>query len=304
MAISTRPPDSQRRSRLDGLLFAAVAAILVYCYWTYAALRLTRPSRDDYAESTSYIRSRFEPGDLIDVNPFYPTRVRQILGDLPMASFRRPAEEDLGRYRRLWLFSLFGAERRAEIGLDARYELLEDERFGRIDVRLYRLPEPRPLVYDFRAELERASVWIDEPMGRRHCSSWQQGRWRCSAAYWNYVGREILEIGEEPRAVIWAHPVPSGTLTIHYPDVPLGSALDLATGFDSAALRYGGSPVTLAVEIDGREVRRLEQRPVPGFFRLRIETREFRGAGHAVTFKVTTPNERWRHFCFAAEARG
>lgn len=291
---------------LDGVLFLSFVAILLYSYWTYAMLPLTRPSASDYSGATTHIRARFQPGDLIDANPFWAVRVREYLGDFPMANFRRIDREDLSAYRRLWLFSLFGAEERETIrdGLDARYSLLEERRFGRINVRLYELPEPAPVLYDFREQLHQADVWIEGRGGRRNCDTWTAGRWRCSSLDWNYVGREILEIGGEPRSVIWAHPVGDATLVIEFPEVPVGRRLSLGTGFAASAFRRRGVPVSVVVEIDGKPVSHRQQQPLPGLFVERIDTAAFQGGRHRVSFRVSSSDNHGRHFCFSARAEG
>lgn len=142
--LTSRVPPWRRWWSTDGALCALLCLVLVYCYWTYLWLPLTRPSPQDYAQATAYVSSHFQPGDLIDANPFWAVRVREYLGDRPLVALRRPDGEDLTLYGRLWLFSLFGAETRKAIrdGLTGRADLLEERRFGRIDVRLYRVRDP------------------------------------------------------------------------------------------------------------------------------------------------------------------
>src|SRR5436309_2365019 len=111
-------PGASFRRRLsspDGILSALLGLIVVYSCWTYARLALTRPTPEDYVEATAYVRAGFEPGDLIDANPFWATRVREYLGDRPLVAWRRVDVESVSPYRRLWLFSLFDAEARAPI---------------------------------------------------------------------------------------------------------------------------------------------------------------------------------------------
>jgi hypothetical protein len=173
-----------------------LVAVLVYSYWVYMHLALSRPSLADYERASAYVRARFQAGDLIDVAPFWAGRVREYLGDLPLASFRHLEAEDLTRYRRVWLFSLFGAEGSAHQALAARTRLLDEQRFERIDVRLYEVLGHEPVQYDFRDRIASAHAWIAAggamsgtataggsrgrpiaPAGRSSRSARSRGRW-------------------------------------------------------------------------------------------------------------------------------
>ena len=296
-----RPPVSANR-----LACVLVLAAVAWSYATYIRLRLTRPEAPDYAQATSYVRAGFQPGDLIDANPFWATRVREYLGDLALASFRDLGREDLTRYRRLWLFSLFGAEQRDPVrrALSEKAALLDERRFGRIDVRLYEVRGHEPVRYDFRQQLDRARVWMQVRGERRDCAAGEEGRWRCSAAPWNYVGRAIFELADEPRAVIWAHPVNQATLTVEFEQVPFGQAITVAAGLTAEAARAGGAPVELAVEAAGRPVLRRSYGSDDRFLPERVDTRPLAGTVGRVTFSITTSDDRMRHFCFSAETRG
>ena len=71
----------------EGALAALLGLALVYSYWTYLRLPLTRPSPRDYAQATAYVSSHFQPGDLIDANPPWAIRVREYLGDRPLVAW-------------------------------------------------------------------------------------------------------------------------------------------------------------------------------------------------------------------------
>ena len=297
---------SWRRWRsTDGALFVLLGLALVYSYWTYLWLPLTRPSPQDYAQATEYVSSQFQPGDLIDANPSWAARAREYLGDRPLVAWRRLDGEDLTPYSRLWLFSLFGAEARKPVrdGLAGRTDLLEERRFGGIDVRLYRVRDHRPVVYDFRERLERAAVWIEAGTRRHECRIWEGGRWRCGQEAWNCVGREILEVGDEPRLVIWPHPAEWGTLAVEFREVPLGNALAIGAGFTPAGVRKGGLPVSLSLEVDGRPFWSRSYEPRSGFFRDLVGTGPLGGPSRTVTFRVRTSDDRLRNFVFAAAVR-
>ena len=299
------PTRHRPRPWVEGVLCALVGASVLYSYITYARIPLTRPTPSDYDQAASHIRAHWKSGDLIDANPFWATRVRESLGDLPVQGFRDLVSEDLTPYRRVWLFSLFGAERREAVhrAMEAKGALAEESQFGRINVRLYTVRGHEPVRYDFRQALGEARVSIQRGDDQQECAPGPRGRWQCSREEWNYVGREILEMAGEPRAVIWAHPVSDGALTIAFECVPLGRAMTVAAGFLPAVLGYG-VPVELTVEADGRMLLRRVYGPNSGFSRERIETPDLAAGLHRVTFRVTTTDDRVRHFCFTAEARG
>lgn len=283
-----------------------MAAAVVYSYAVYVRLPLTRPTPVDYSDAAAYIRQRWQPGDLIDAAPFWATRVRQHLGDLPLRAFRDLALEDLTRYRRVWLFSSFGAERRPRVqaAMNARADLVDERQFGRINVRLYVVRGHEPVLYDFRDALHAARVRIQRGDLTHDCPAGERGRWRCSTQDWNYVGREIIEMAGEPRAVIWAHPVSESVLTIEFEGVPFGRALTLGAGFSRVAAAYGGAPVELTVEAGGRELLRRSFDARSGFARERVETPQLAGGLQHVAFRIRTMDDRVRHFCFSAEVRG
>ena len=290
---------------VDGAVAALVALAVVWSYVTYLRLPASRPAAADYDRAAAHIRAQWAEGDLIDVNPFWATRVREYLGDLPLEAFHDVGREDLTRYRRVWLFSLFGAEQRDRVrrAMEESTRLLEQHRFGGIDVRLYAVRAPAPVRFDFRERLSEARVWVERADERTECAAGDHGRWRCSAAAWNYVGPETFEMAGEPRRVIWAHPISGAVLAIDFAKVPLGNALALGAGFLPAVLGHG-VPVELTVEVDGRVVARRLYDVDEEFAEERIATPELAAGLHRVTFRIATLDDRLRHFCFRAEARG
>ena len=111
-------------------------------------------------------------------------------------------------------------------------------------------------------------------------------------------------MGGEPRRVIWAHPIARGVLTIAFPDVPLGRTLAIGAGFTPSGLSVAGAPVELSVHAGGRRVLRRVYGARESFSRARVDTSDLAGARHPVRFEVTTLDDRVRHFCFDADARG
>lgn len=288
------------RAVLDASAGVTVVASLVWSCWTYAHQAWTRPSATDYQAASAFIRERFEPGDLVDLHPHYATQARQWMGDLPHANFRHPRDEDLSRFRRLWLLCSYSSGN--EVGIPGA-RLLATAAFGSVDVRLLELGEPARILFDFRAELEHATVWIEGEGAKLPCSEWREGRWLCDHTDWNYAGREILEMGGEPREVVWDHPVDGGVKIVEYHDVPLGAAVVGRSGLTPWAVRDGPTPVTFTVSIDGNEVFRRTDGPPDAFAPFRIDTTAWRGSRHTVRWSVSTPASGSRHWAFQADAR-
>ncbi|HUG52135.1 MAG TPA: hypothetical protein VMR21_00980 [Vicinamibacteria bacterium] len=299
--MSALHPRGRAGANLTSCLL--VGGAVLFSHATYARLWLTRPSLADYDAATAYVRARFEPGDHIEANPFWAERVRQYLGDLPLSALRHPHADDWRGHRRVWLFSVDGAEDgpkgRLLAGLGPR---LLERQFGGINVRLQQVAAPSSLLFDFRERLESARVWI-ESEGRRHpCRDWRGGAWHCAASPRYLASREVLEIGGDPRAVISSRPASRRTMALEFEEVGLGAALSVGAGFPAGAAREGEAPVELTVEVDGRVVLRQAYLPGSGFSRRRVATPGPAGGRHRVTFRMATAHRRPRAFGVTAQA--
>ncbi len=289
----------------DYALAVLLAGALAHSFVFYLSPPLTRPSADDYAEATAFVRGQFQPGDLIDLNPFWATRAREFLGDLPLQQYRRPEREELGPFRRLWLLSLFGAQSRPGLdeGLSRRGRLVDERQFGKIDLRLYALaPEPAP-AFDFRAELRRAQVYVTTGALRLNCDFWDRDRWACPGDLAQAVAPVLMEIGGEPREVIWAHPIENGVKVLRWDDVPLDRTLSVRAGLRTAAVLPGAAPVEFSVFIDDLEVARWTFDNAAVWRREEVDTRAQAGSRHQVRFEVAAGRDWVRHFGFAAQVR-
>jgi hypothetical protein len=298
-------PASARGRRIDRALAVLVAAALTFSAWTYARLPATRPSGEDYLRAADHVRAHFAPGDLVELNPWWATRARELLGDLPVQQHRRVDREDLGPHPRVWLLSLFGAEGRPEVrrGLDGRAALLEERRFGRIDLRLYALPAAAPVLLDFRRSLPEARAWMERDDRTIPCDRWVAGRWQCRAEPWVAAARAVLEIGDEPREVIWTPPIDGGWSVLEWEAVPLGSRLVVQGGVRTRWARPELSPVVMEVLVDGAPAARWTFPGEPAFSRHELDTRRWAEGRHRVTFRLGTARPPQRQFAFAAEIR-
>jgi hypothetical protein len=135
------------------------------------------------------------------------------------------------------------------------------------------------------------------------CDRWNGQGWQCPDESWNSVSRAILEIGDEPREVIWDPPVDHGWKTVEWEEVPLGRRLVVDGGLRTRWATPDLAPVVLEVLIDDELVGRWHYPSAPGFPRHDLDTGRWATGRHRVAFRVGTSLQLERHFAFAAEAR-
>jgi hypothetical protein len=295
-----RLPKERRTLRL--LPVSLILGVCLYSIFFWLVKPLIRPAPGNYAEAGQLIRSQWRQGDIIAIRPWWAARIREHVGDLTFLQVRDLASEDLSTHARLWVVLLPGYDD----DLHEKHELEDESPAGRLTVRRYRLPEPVPILYDFQEQLRRAQVRMYQGKSAKPCSRWVENRWVCTNRDWNYVGRMVVELGDDPRAVLWAHPSDTGPIEITYPDVPGGKTLLVHTGLTPQAARTpGGAPVTLEVRLNGhllgRVVRPADQ---SGYFPTSWDISGHGPGPHTVTFRVSAPHVGMRHYCFNGEVRG
>ena len=297
-----------RREQINSinlLLAALVTAAAIYSIGWYVYSPLSRPSPGDYEALSAHLHREWAGGDVLAVTPFWAERIREYAGDLAVINPPRLVDEDLSRSSRLWLLSVFGyAKDRDLLGtLSRKYRLASEKRFGKLDLYLFELPPPAKVAFDFLARIDAARVTVQKTGEPKECQ-WRDNKWSCNSSSWEYVGPAILDVDDNPRQCIWAHPVTAGTVTVEFKDVPLGRRIVGHHALTAAAARVpDGMPVTLEAEIDGQPALRSTNQNRKGWNRFEIDTARFSGTSHAVTFKVTTPRDGMRHYCFTADAR-
>lgn len=301
MPLGVHDPSAARRIRR----LLPLCVLLACCFYAAGFWCLGGMPTLDLQPAAEAIRRDIRTGDTLAVLPWWAARVREHLGELPWVQVRDLAAEDLSRFARLWLLRLPGHF--GDLGgpfQDGRYRQVESRKLGGLRLELWDLPEPARVGYDFRAELRQAQVTVAARPSPRHCASWIEDRWVCSPRDWNYVGRMIVELGDDPREVIWAHPSDEGPIEIRYSQVPGGQNLLVHTGLTPPAARTpDGAPVTLAVEVAGRPLARLVQPNQTGRLAHSLPISDLGPGPHPVVFRISSPHAGMRHFCFSAEVR-
>lgn len=262
------------------------------------------PDVEDYQAAEKIVRKQWAPGDVLVMKPWWAARIREYLGDLPFLQVDRIESEDLSRYRRVWVVTLSGHRDLGGPFSDGTYVAELEQSIGGLELWRFKLPAPAPVLYDFREQLHTALVRLYVGGGPKPCTKWNQDRWHCSPRDWEYVGRVVVDLGRDPREVIWAHPLITGPLEIGFNGVPGGRTLRVHTGLTPDAARAPeDSPVTLTVFVGGRELGRVVQPDQTGYFLHEWDISHLGAGPHSVTFRVTCPRPHLRIFCFNGEVR-
>ncbi len=192
----------------------------------------------------------------------------------------------------------------------------KEAQLAQADVR----PGTTPVTYDFKTEIQKAEirrVFDDGKIMRpdrfdvrpTYIRGEERGpddegilknRWLFSDNTWDTVCQSKQKSGGELRDCLWAHPVDNADLLITYPQVQLGSAISGATGITDLAARYRTTSVYFQVYVDDLKVLDQTHENRQGWNEFRVDTSQWAGESHDVTFRISCENERWRHFCFDA----
>ncbi|MFU8806186.1 MAG: hypothetical protein ACNA8W_20410, partial [Bradymonadaceae bacterium] len=115
-----------------------------------------------------------------------------------------------------------------------------------------------------------------------------------------YVGSALLEIDDDPRRCIWAHPVSGQVLRVEFPDVPLDHTLRLRGAIDLRGTRYHSTdPVDYRIFIDDELiVERTIDAHDSTWYPHDLDTSSRIGELASVAVEVEAKNVRRRHFCF------
>lgn len=291
---------------LAGAYAALVAAMGLWGIAFQAQLPYRLPSRLDWQAAANLLERGARPGDAVALSPMWAERAREVLpASIPIMAFPRYAREieDLVGVRRVWLLSLPNAPRASaviESDLQARAATQDGpQRIGALQITRYDLRTPTlPLAW-LPDRLRGARV----ALGARPCSADPAGSFRCPGPPWMQVAREVREIDYLPRPCLYAHPGPDPreSLSIEFPDVPMGRVLRGHTGIIGDAALDGRAPVRLVVEVEGEFLANVDEPPrKPGWHVFHLDTSRWAGRTRTVTFRISTADDARRRFCFEA----
>jgi hypothetical protein len=276
-------------------------------------LRGRAPSMNAYAALSEPVEAMRGAGDLVVASP--PWAEPLVLGAVPVGlGEAAPAEDEA--YRTAVEVSLFG-DRGERL---SSWRTLEEQRVGPFTVRRLENPAPRPAGFDFVDGLSptNAEVHFDDQLcpwtssapvvagGLGGHPAFPAHRFSCGERPWFNVSETVIaDERYRPRRCIWAHPPARGELTIRYRGIDLGERLVGHGGMYWIVERERrGSPVSLTISIEGEELARVLHRDGDGWSRFDVPLGPWAGRRDAtVTFGVSAPDYRDRHFCFEARVQ-
>jgi hypothetical protein len=268
-----------------------MALVSVWAVLVQARLAARLPSPVEWAAARSLLEGDARPGDAVALSPAWVERAREVLpASVPVLAQRRYAGEDLVGVRRVWLLSLPRAPRFAwqlEVDLLERAARSEEPaRLGAIELTRYDLAFPTlPLAF-LPDRLGRATV----SLGDARCTRVAQERFRCGDGSAT-VQRSVREVAGVPRPCLSVE-APVGIdapLVLAFPDVRIGRTLHGHAGLAGAVRASpSGTPVRIAVELEGEEVGSAEVTP-SGWDAFRIDMTRVAGHTRRLALVVTSP---------------
>lgn len=236
------------------------------------AHRISDASLDEVA---AQVRAAYRPGDRIVVHPAHAIGPRLRLGDLDLIETDAPSVDELARARRVhWLeLDMLGADPGAREIVHALGTVTQALERGGLRWETIDVAAPRRVLFDLAESVAGLRVTARYPDGVvAACDRFASGaRWLCPRdPEWNYVGREILTLGREPRRCVWAHPVAGGgSLTLELPTLARSSAAQVVVGggFTLHGSRWARAPVKVHVR-EGERLVATHTQPVDGKWRV------------------------------------
>ncbi|MBM4319578.1 MAG: hypothetical protein FJ125_06385 [Deltaproteobacteria bacterium] len=280
----------------------AILALLLFALQLRWAEQV--PDEQDWAAASAVLRTGWEEGDLLRIEPWWASQGLSQLRGLPVDRVRRPERPRLARYRRLWVIAAHGHA--CTDGALAEAELQVRQELHRLTLCRFALPwRGRPL-YDLRERLQDARVRRESGKKVEECSLWAKGSWYCGKLHaWQFVGPVTKDVDDNPREAIWAHPPAKDTrLVIEYPVVPLGQTLELEAGLTLRSIISGeGSAVHFLVRVAGEKV--LDTTLAPrqkGWFTWSIDTAHLAGRSERVSVVIWAKDHQVRQLLFAGRS--
>ncbi len=314
------PGDLPRARRVHRALWLVLPVIALAELVGQEVIVARVPTESDWSNAATYVREHHDATDRIVMAPYWADPLlRHELGDLIPLSMAGASDD--ANYERIYELSIRGHRSNASPTRPAD-EVMD---FGRITLSRWDLG-PSTVEYDFLENLRGARVemvqngrtepcpWRRQPQPPR--SGLAQGsvvpaeRFACNGqVFW--VGETMVEDLEyKPRYCIYNHPQGTEPIRTTFRNVPLGERFVMYGGLYNRHEREGtGAPITARVLVDGEAIGRMVHRDLDGWKAITLETRTAEEAAAApeargdFTIEVTTPNNRYRTFCWTATIR-
>jgi hypothetical protein len=242
---------------------------------------------------------------------------RHAFGDalMPLSQVARADETP---YPRAIEVSILGADAPELRG----FHVVEERRAGKFRFRVFENPHPARVLFDFADHVASATVndvseasvetpcrW--NPSARRDAGglhgnpAYPSMRHECPGGDWHFVGVTVVEDERwKGRRCIWAAPPGSGTLSIRYRDVPIGSVIrGYATLPWWIEREKKGVPVRMQVVVGGDVLSTYVHDDGDGWKGFEMAAGVHAGTRADVEFRISSDHGRDRQFCFQADSR-
>ena len=217
------------------------------------------PGTEDWRAARDLVRQGFEAGDGVRLEPWWQRDAVQVFGesggpDVEIDSSFPPDPLYVARHRRLWVVSAPGHGEDPP-PVEGLTELRKEPVAGGVTVRRFDAP-PSPILVDLTTRLHLATVERWWGTGSRRRCTWDSRSHDCGGRRAENVAIETVEAGGSPRRCIVVRPSPgTGSVSLAWAHVKLGSSLVLRSGFTATSARAESvSDARISALIDGREV--------------------------------------------------
>lgn len=285
------------------LVFGGLASILLQVFVLPGPVE---PS--DWRAPAEWVVEHASDADLVRIHPAWNADPLVHLGELGDQISRQthPVYEDLHDAERVLVLSETGRIDEALARLPFPARQVERQGFGPVTVLAVSVPEDyQPIAWEALEHVADAEIARVDGEKVEQCRNWskREQRWYCGRRdRWIYVGETIQEVGEDPRACIWAHPPPGNQwVRVTFPDVELQQTLRVRGGLSLRAVRSDrGTPVEMRVTVGEKTVHRTIPAMESSWQAVEVPTGQMAGQRADVTVEVRSPEVFDRFFCFNA----
>jgi len=277
------------------------------------------PTQEDWELLEPRVKELYHANDLVRVAPEWAEPLlRQQLGSayFPIDILGRP---DLDGLNRAISVSFSGKESRELWNWDLR----QTEKVGPFSLRIYENPNPEPAkmrliervappfleVFDGQVGDQRLCPYVQNARvstgGLGGLPTLPATRYACSGGEPFVVAVTTIDDQHfRPRRCIFAHPSPSGLLTLLFHDVALGKKLVGHAGLPWLISRDGsGTPIEITVHLNGERLGRQVIVDQEGFKRFEWPTHQRENTLADLELTLVTQSAQNRNICFTLESR-